>query len=283
VRNLFGLEQLNRDSNQSRSSPSSSDPFSKVAGQVISALAARQQCARQNAELFTAVSLSEVRSYTTLALEESDAVVNGFVTNILARGVSVEQIYLNLLAPSARLLGEYWCEDKVGFSRVTIALWRLQQSLFLLEDMDQVSGASASSCGSVFLATAPGSQHTFGLQMLGDLLRRRGWSVNGGTSADAGAVVKAVRSQHFDVIGFSIGSTKHFQSLRDLLVRCRKSSVNANAALIVGGAAVSDVSVDWNSCAADLICRDPDRVVAEIDSFFARRQRCAVQNAEQYG
>jgi methanogenic corrinoid protein MtbC1 len=283
MRNLFGLEQLNRELNQTRTVPRSSDPFSRVAGKVISALAARKQLATKSLDLALAVTQGEVRSYTTLALAESDAVVNGFVTNLLARGVTVEQIYLGLLAPSARLLGEYWCADEVGFSQVTIALWRLQQSLFLLEEVDKAGNGSDPNCGVIYLAAIPGSQHTFGLQMLGDLLRRRGWSVHGGTSASAGAIAKAVRAQHFDVIGLSIGSAKHFQGLRDLLIRCRQSSVNPNAALVVGGAAVGDDSVDWNGCAADLVSYIPDRVVAEIEGVFARKRSCLEHNAEHYG
>ena len=46
-----------------------------------------------------------------------------------ARGLSVETLYLDLLAPAARLLGEMWDDDHCDFATVTVALGRLQRLL----------------------------------------------------------------------------------------------------------------------------------------------------------
>ena len=44
-----------------------------------------------------------------------------------AYGMPVETLYLDLLAPAARHLGELWCADACDFASVTLALGRLQE------------------------------------------------------------------------------------------------------------------------------------------------------------
>ena len=58
--------------------------------------------------------------------KEPDSLI-AFVGTLLRDGVSMESVYLDLLVPAARRLGEYWDEDSVSFADVTIGLGRLQQ------------------------------------------------------------------------------------------------------------------------------------------------------------
>ena len=44
-------------------------------------------------------------------------------------GLPVERVLLDLLAPSARLMGEMWTADQVSFVDVTLGLSRIQQML----------------------------------------------------------------------------------------------------------------------------------------------------------
>ena len=96
------------------------------------------------------------------------------------RGMPLETIYLELLAPTAQHLRHLWMEDEWDFAEVTLALWRLQQ---LLRDFSPAFCADAAlkSVGlHALLTPGPGENHDighlmFGLVLAGEFFRRDGW------------------------------------------------------------------------------------------------------------
>jgi len=46
------------------------------------------------------------------------------------QGLSLEDIYIQGITPCARLLGEWWCADRLDFAMTTIASTHLQQLLY---------------------------------------------------------------------------------------------------------------------------------------------------------
>jgi hypothetical protein len=74
-----------------------------------------------------AVDPAEAAKFASLPLElEADELLV-LVEGILARGASVESVFIDLLAPSARRLGQHWEDDDCDFVDVTMGLWRLQE------------------------------------------------------------------------------------------------------------------------------------------------------------
>ena len=49
------------------------------------------------------------------------------VEGLLERGHTMQELFLNLLAPAARTLGILWEEDECDFVEVTMGIWRLQE------------------------------------------------------------------------------------------------------------------------------------------------------------
>lgn len=92
---------------------------------------------------------ADVEALAPLALQvEADALLN-HVETILARGVAVDTVMVDLLAPTARLLGDYWDEDRCDFVEVTMALWRLQEIVHEIAARFNRSDVSASLIRSV--------------------------------------------------------------------------------------------------------------------------------------
>lgn len=181
------------------------------------------------------ITRDDVHLFVKLVLgPDDDACLDG-VETFRAEGVSIESIYIDLLAPSARYLGELWNEDLCAFSDVTIGLGRLQR--ILRELSAGFAGTTSRSDGgrTVLLMPSPGEQHTLGLVMVGEFFRRAGWSVSGGAwtaGLDAAALVK---QEWFDVIGLSLGAEVHLQQLADAIAAVRQASCNRNITVLVGG------------------------------------------------
>lgn len=157
------------------------------------------------------------------------------VESMQARGMPLETIYLDVLAPVARHLGDLWNEDLCDFTAVTVGLWRLQQLVrrlspcFLQESEGSEQGRRA------LLVPAPGEQHTFGLGMVADFFRRGGWDVWSGAPTTTQEIVRIVRGEWFAVIGMSVGCERNLEGLAAAIHSIRRASRNRSIGVLVGG------------------------------------------------
>ena len=150
-------------------------------------------------------------------------------------GHALEDIYIHGVAPSARLLGHWWCCDIADFAQVTIGSSNLQRVLHRLSQEFCAPGADQPTGLSLLLATEPQSQHTMGAFMLAEFFRRRGWAVQTLTPHDGEDVITHLRRDWFDAVALSISSVRQLQSLAQWLPVLRAVSPNPQLHVLVGG------------------------------------------------
>jgi MerR family transcriptional regulator, light-induced transcriptional regulator len=181
------------------------------------------------------ISADDVKQFAKLVLSHDEDVAFATIQSLRARDVSVEKIYLELLAPTARYLGELWEEDLCNFTDVTVGLGRLQR---VLRELSPALGRSVehpSQGRRVLLLPSPGEQHTFGLVMVAEFFRRAGWDVTGGAWAKGADAATLVSAEWFDVIGFSLGAEVHLGQLAASIAAVRHATCNQDLAILVGG------------------------------------------------
>ena len=182
-----------------------------------------------------AVSFDDVKQFAKLVLSHDEDAAFAAVHSLRARQVSIDRIFLELLAPTARYLGELWDDDLCNFTDVTVGLGRLQR---VLRELSPALGRSVEHPAQgrrVLLLPSPGEQHTFGLAMVAEFFRHAGWDVTGGAwtaGIDATALVSA---EWFDVVGFSLGAELHLQALADCISAVRHAACNPRLKVLVGG------------------------------------------------
>ena len=177
----------------------------------------------------------DVKQFAKLVLSHEEDVAFASIETLRSRDVSVERIYLELLAPTARYLGELWNEDLCNFTDVTVGLGRLQR---VLRELSPALGRSVehpSQGRRVLLLPSPGEQHTFGLVMVAEFFRRAGWDVTGGAWAAGADAAELVAGEWFDVIGFSLGAEVHLNALAECIAAVRHATCNQDLAILVGG------------------------------------------------
>lgn len=181
------------------------------------------------------VSFDDVKQFAKLVLSHDEDAAFAAIHSLRAREVSIDRIYLELLAPAARYLGGLWDDDLCSFTDVTVGLGRLQR---VLRELSPALGRSVEHPAQgrrVLLLPSPGEQHTFGLGMVAEFFRRAGWDVTGGAwtaDADVSALVSA---EWFDVVGFSLGAEIHLQELADCICAVRHAACNRDLKVLVGG------------------------------------------------
>lgn len=220
----------------------------------------------------------QVGQFTDMLLTSEIDSARQFIDDLQADGVSLDSVYLDLFAPSARQLGEMWAADKCDFTAVTLGLWRLQRLLHECSPQFQIEAVPPVEGRRILLAPMPGSQHTFGVFMVAEFFRRAGWDVVDGPVASAADLVSAVTRNWFEIIGLSLSCDSRLDALAALIRDIRRSSRNRAIGIIVGGPVFNEhpdavVRVD-----ADVYAVDAQRaLLAAQDLLFAlpQRQRAA--------
>ena len=177
----------------------------------------------------------DVRQFAKLVLANDEDISFATIEKLRRRDVSVERIYLDLLAPTARYLGELWNDDLCTFTDVTVGLGRLQRVLRELSPALGRSVAHPVQGRRVLLLPSPGEQHTFGLVMVAEFFRRSGWNVTGGAWAAGADAAALAGAEWFDVVGFSLGAEVHLDRLAAAIQAVRHAACNRSLRILVGG------------------------------------------------
>jgi methanogenic corrinoid protein MtbC1 len=166
--------------------------------------------------------------------------VEEFLTELLARGATLDEVYSDLMAPCARELGAMWENDEANFAEVTLGLGRLQR---LLREFSQDFGGDETAQPAalrVLLAAPPGEQHTFGMLMVAEYFRRDGWEAVALPMTSPAELQEAVRQEWFSVAGLTVGTSQRMESLASTIRAVRRASLNSALRIMVGGAAFAE-------------------------------------------
>ena len=216
---------------------------------------------------------ADVLAFTQQVMARDDAGIQQQLAALRARGVSVEALYVHLLAPAARHLGELWEDDRCHFADVTVGMGRLQQIMRGLStafgsDVDAPPGGRRA-----LLMPAPGEQHTFGLSMVAEFFARAGWEVVGVMDPQAVGFEEKVKEEWFDLVGISAGSTTRLDSLLSCIGKIRRLSHNRAVAVMVGGPLFTTHPELVERLGADGVATDGQHAPALAERLLGRRIR----------
>ena len=203
--------------------------------------------------------VEEVASFAQALLDADEAEIAAALVPPRRRGHDMASVCLDLLAPAARLLGQWWSEDRCDFASVTVALGRLQR---LLHELSPAFGREVKvpvGGRRILLSQHPDEQHSFGLVMVAEFFRRHGWDVLGGVGTAVREPARLAATEWFDAVGFSLGSEQRAEWARERIAEVRRDARNRRVVVLVGG---------------PLIVGDPswaDRVGADVAGVDAMR------------
>jgi len=177
---------------------------------------------------------ADIDAFARIILTSDLTAASAFIEGMRDRGLSVEMICVDLMAPTARRLGDYWTADTCSFMDVTLGLGRLQHLLHTLSPgLAPVDGRGPAR--RALLMPMTGDQHTFGLLIVAEFFLRAGWDVWGGPLAAKTDPVAMVRDEWFDIVGLSASGCGSLDRLKIQITELRQASLNPNLAVMVGG------------------------------------------------
>lgn len=188
------------------------------------------------------VGLDDVDALVSLTLASDAGDVLAQVERFIARGLGIDAIMVELLAPTARRLGTLWDEDRCDFVEVTMGLWRLQEvvrelSTRFAPPFDIVGGNRPRRA--LFVAL-PGDRHDFGAAMIGEVFHHHGWDVETAPGADMAELLAEVGRHHYDLVGLTVSCDCHSARLTSAILSIRSVSRNPRVRVMVGGRLFAD-------------------------------------------
>lgn len=178
-----------------------------------------------------------VTEFGELVMGHDEQAALAYIEAKVAADMSLDELYLDLLAPTARYLGGLWEVDACDFATVTLGLCRLHR---VLRELDSafVSDTETEPNGlPVLLAPAPGEQHMFGVLMVAEFFRRAGWNVWSGSLHTRAELSAMVRNEWFALVGFSLSCESRSDALASAIQLARRDSCNRSIGILVGGRA----------------------------------------------
>jgi len=193
----------------------------------------------------------EIEHFAALAVTQGFGICYAYIDTLRARGLGLQDIFLELMSPAAQYLGRLWEQDLCDFTDVTIGLGCLQQLVQAISAESHYVCEPTNAVRSVLLAPSPGEQHTFGLTMLSEFFYRGGWQVTKPELHTGNEIIGAVRTHHFDVVGLSASGADYAENMTGLIRDIRKSSRNKAITVMVGGHAFQEAPAIVKAVGAD--------------------------------
>ncbi len=212
-----------------------------------------------------------VDEFVHLLLNHDASVATNYVTTLRSDGIPLAALYLDLLAPAARRLGEMWEEDICSFTDVTIGVCRMHQVLLEFSRCFDAGMQSKDPGRNALILPVPQEQHTFGLFMVMEFMRKASWNCYSGQPSSKREFLKLAGAQDFDVIGLSVGNTSHLDLAAELVADVRASSRNRDAIILAGGKVFLDDPDAATRVGADAMAADGREAVEALASLSIHR------------
>jgi MerR family transcriptional regulator, light-induced transcriptional regulator len=197
-------------------------------------------------------------------VEKPQEIIDAYIS----RGLSLKVILLELMAPSARQLGDMWTADLCNFVEVTLGVSRMQ-NILRRQSGQMGMGYESAGCGHrALLVPAQGEQHTFGLKIVREFLQRDGWDVTCEFDGSTEGVVRTVRNNYFDFVGFSLSGESLLDDLKCTIELTRQASLNASIRVMVGGVLFAQSPSLARRVGADFFANDAQEAVSAANHWL---------------
>jgi methanogenic corrinoid protein MtbC1 len=221
-----------------------------------------------------AIGAREVADFTDVVLAREGPAILAYVNGLCMQGVALESIFLDLLAPTARRLGEFWEEDLCDFTEVTLAMCRLHQ---LLRELSPEFGRTASYRDSeqrqILLVPVPGEQHMFGLSVVAEFLCHAGWNVFSDPATTTRTLTSAVHADWYSIVGFSVSTDSRLDELRSDIRATRSASQNPAVGILVGGRVFVEHPEYAAEVGADAMATDARQAALQSENLLSLKGR----------
>jgi methanogenic corrinoid protein MtbC1 len=213
---------------------------------------------------------ADAARFSALPLDlEADELLD-VVEGYIAKGVSVESVFVDLLAPSARRLGQVWEEDECDFLDVTMGLWRIQEVMRQIAVRHPPLGTGVPGARSALFSPVPGDDHSLGALMIEEVFARNGWQTEALINPKRKELLQIIAERPFDVVGLTVSCDCPNGLLADLISAMRSVSRTPGVQVLIGGRMVNANPAIVEEVGADGTAADACGALALAETLVSR-------------
>ncbi len=209
-----------------------------------------------------------IATFADLLFDGSGSEGEDFAFDLFERTADPQFVAARLLDPAAAEIGLRWCSDTEDFLRVTYAASRLQRLFHRM--VRECPPPLAERPGKMaLLGPVPGEQHTFGLSIVEDALRRAGWQVDLCLPGEGDEMLRLAGDNHYRFVGLSLSSEHLLPALTRFAAGLRRRSRNPDIRVVAGGWLFREQPLLASEAGADHCCADAGAAVRLAESLLA--------------
>lgn len=184
-----------------------------------------------------------------------------------AAGLDVRAVYLDVLQPAMRAIGQLWQENELTVAEEHLATAVTHVAMGRLY-AECCTGAEP--IGRTLLAACvDGERHELGLRMVCDLLELEGWDARYlGATVPADSLVAMVMRERPDALALSASTAPRLAELRAMIAAVRAACGDASPFILAGGRPFHDDEVLARRLGADATAPDAAAAVAMLKERF---------------
>ncbi|WP_306116510.1 MULTISPECIES: B12-binding domain-containing protein [unclassified Roseovarius] len=209
----------------------------------------------------------ELEALCTALISDDDTAAAEIISGVRADGTPPDVVYLKYLAAAARMLGEWWIEDRADFVQVTIGTGRMFAIMRGMRHLF-VSNVPAPGKTAIF-ASVPGEDHTLGVRMAADIFRKEGWEIALKIGLDHDELVTEVERSPGRIVGLSIGGRHSVDALSRLVVALHICS--PGTPLLVSGQNIDAIRPLLSLMGLDGVAGDIDEAKEQMAALSDRQ------------
>jgi len=209
---------------------------------------------------------SESEKYLNYLLEMKREKAVKFILDLSDQGISVEEIYLNILQNVQYEIGRLWQINQISVAHehyatsvTQLAMSQLYPKIFNTYEKDK-------KC----LTTCIGDElHELGIRMVADLLEIDGWdTIHLGANTPINEIIKMIEDYQIDLLAVSATMPTHLEETQKLINRVKNNNKLKELKIIVGGRLFLESSNLWQKLGADAFAGDAKAAVKVADSLL---------------
>lgn len=174
-------------------------------------------------------------------------------------GMSVEDLYLNVLQPVQYEVGRLWQESKITVAHEHFCTSASQQ---LMSQLLTRFPSSPRTGKSLVSACVSGELHDMGLRMVSDYFSIMGWETyHLGANTPTKSLLSLLLERPPDVLALSVTITTHLSTLREVMTAVRAQEALLATKILVGGYPFNVSPRLWREIGADGYAPDSTRAL----------------------
>jgi methanogenic corrinoid protein MtbC1 len=186
-------------------------------------------------------------------------------------GVSIKDIYLQVLQPVQYEIGILWQLNKISVAHEHYASSVTQLVMAQLYSFICLN-TNIKSKGMIVAVCASGELHEIGIRMVADFFEMEGWKTHLlGANMPVNDLVKTLLAQKPDLLAISASMSSNVLKTTKLIKAVRSSQAK-DIKIIVGGYLFNRVPDLWKQVAADYYAKDAEEALRIVNQIFQQKK-----------